>query len=145
VGIEPFGRVALNIGGDINKVRDWEFEQISSDWETKLQLIWDCVSQEVGEIIPTRLKDNFESFKHFWIEYIDSKTPPYTIKKGTRIMECLFTQQSFYHSISDILYLLNHCVLQTVNESVVESMVSMVGKHVSSIKGLSQSTLWKNQ
>lgn len=53
------------------------------------------------------------------------------------IVADLFTKSDLYTGIHDLLYLLNHCILKTINEAVVESMGCCVDVHASGKRGLS--------
>eukprot|EP00959_Pyramimonas_sp_CCMP1952_P405251 8493602-Pyramimonas_sp.AAC.1 len=50
-------------------------------------------------------------------------------------MQAVFTQARFYDGVGDFLYLFNHCVLKTPNESVVEGMGSVLDRHASPARG----------
>lgn len=52
------------------------------------------------------------------------------------IIADLFTQKKLHDGLHDILYLLNHCMLKTISEAVVESMGCCVDVHANGKRGL---------
>ena len=61
--------------------------------------------------------------------------PKEHVRSGTEIMKVLFTEEAFFESIGDLLYLFNHCALKGCCEAVVEGMGSVVGRHASDLRG----------
>ena len=70
--------------------------------------------------------------------------PVWPPKTGVLIMEDLFTEESLYKDIPDVLYLFTHCVLKTSNEAVVEGHGNIGDQHAAPGRHLSTSTTRHN-
>jgi hypothetical protein len=79
-----------------------------------------------------------------WIARDEKRPSSITINRrgspapsNTRIIKDLLTKEKIYNDVPDILYLLSHCMMKTVNEAVVESMGCTVDQHANEGRHLS--------
>jgi hypothetical protein len=136
------GLVAGNVSDEASESRRIHLKKLYQ-WATQLGHVslpsFESVNQQYN-IMVTRLEGAYPGDKRRWNEHktnTNKSTLVYNaagrkVPSGVAIVKDLFTKEKYYKDIPDVLFLLNHCILKTINEAVVESMGCTVDLHADS-------------
>lgn len=94
----------------------------------------------LASLIQSEVKSFYENVvshrsAHRW--HVRQQDGSFTVKSGTVIQKDILTRPCYYQASQSYIFLYQHMVLKIVNESVVESMCSVVAKHAAPGRGLS--------